>query len=55
LRYKNLYEESNILSSSDANLWDRCRDFIIKNKLKSTLINTLTCRHDEEGYELNKK
>jgi len=51
LRYKNLFEERNELASSDADLWERCREFIENNNLKSTLVNVLTCRHDEEGYE----
>jgi glycosyltransferase involved in cell wall biosynthesis len=51
LRYVNLFEEKNELASSDADLWERCRDYIEKYKLKSTLVNVLTCRHDEEGYE----
>lgn len=51
LRYKNLYEERNELLSSDADLWERCREVIENNNLKSTLVNVLTCRHDEEGYE----
>jgi glycosyltransferase involved in cell wall biosynthesis len=55
LRYRNLYEEFGILSSSDADLWDRCREYIVSNKLKSTLINKITCRHEEEGYEKRRK
>lgn len=36
---------------ADAELWRRQKEYIVKNKLKSFLINTISCRHDHEGYE----
>jgi glycosyltransferase involved in cell wall biosynthesis len=34
----------------DADLWERMAAYIKKNKLKSFLINEVSCIHDEEGY-----
>lgn len=34
----------------DADLWERMSAYIKKNKLKSFLINDVSCIHDEEGY-----
>jgi len=51
LKYRDIFlETGSVGSPSDADLWSRCGQFIIQNNLKSTLINKLTCRHDEEGY-----
>lgn len=51
LEYRDLYLETGVVGQpSDADLWNRCNAHITQNKLKSTLINKLTCRHDEEGY-----
>ena len=56
LLYRDIYEETGVVGlPTDADLWERCRQYIISNKLKSTLINKITCRHDEEGYERLKK
>jgi glycosyltransferase involved in cell wall biosynthesis len=52
LKYRDIYEETQKLGlPADADLWERTREFIIQNNLKSYHINKLTCRHDEEGYE----
>lgn len=52
LKYRDIYSETGRVGlPSDADLWDRVREFIISNGLKSTLINKLTCYHIEEGYE----
>lgn len=52
LLYRNVFEETGINGMpSDGDLWERTRKYIIENNLKSTLINKVTCRHDEEGYE----
>jgi len=56
LFYRDIYEETGHVGlPTDADLWERCRDYINENNLKSTMINELTCRHDEEGYEKSKK
>lgn len=55
LEYRDLYLEfGSVGHPADADLWDRCRHHIMYNELKSTLINKLTCRHDEEGYTRDK-
>jgi glycosyltransferase involved in cell wall biosynthesis len=52
LKYRDVYSETQQLGlPADADLWERTREFIIQNNLKSYYINKLTCRHDEEGYE----
>lgn len=35
---------------ADADLWERMAEYIKKNKLKSFLINEVSCIHDDEGY-----
>lgn len=53
LRYIDIFKETGQVGlPGDAEFWSRVSDYIIKNNLKSKLINVLTCRHDEEGYEL---
>ena len=54
LLYRDLYELTNKVElPADADLWERTKDYIKKNNLKSFYINKLTCRHDEEGYSKN--
>ena len=53
LRYRNVYEETEGVFPSDADLWIRSAEYIIQNNLKSLLINQITCFHHEEGYLLN--
>lgn len=63
LRYLDLYLLSDfqdpktlpgLFQPSDANLWERCADYIQRNDLKSYCINKCTVIHLEEGFELNK-
>lgn len=52
LLYRDLFDETgNVGLPSDGELWDRCNQYITKHKLKSYCINTITCSHNEEGYE----
>lgn len=52
LKYRDLYNETGKIGlPTDAELWERCRIYITNNKLKSTLINQITCYHIEEGFE----
>ena len=52
LRHIDVFKETGKVGlPGDADLWERCRKHIISNNLKSILINRLTCRHDEEGFE----
>jgi glycosyltransferase involved in cell wall biosynthesis len=54
LKYRDLFNETGKIGlPADADLWDRCAKLITVNKLKSTLINQITCHHIEEGYERN--
>jgi len=51
-KYRNVYEETGESTiQADGDLWERTKKFLIENNLKSYLINKITCRHDEEGYE----
>jgi glycosyltransferase involved in cell wall biosynthesis len=51
LLYRDLYAETGKVGlPADADLWERSRDFIKKNNLKSYYINEFTCYHDEEQY-----
>lgn len=51
LIYRDLYGETGKIGlPADADLWERSRDFIKKNNLKSYYINEFTCYHDEEQY-----
>ena len=44
LRYRDIYNETgNLGLPSDADLLQRCSDFITLNNLKSTLVNRITC------------
>lgn len=52
LRYRDIFTLTNKIGlPADADLWERTNIFAKNNNLKCTLINKLTCRHDEEGYE----
>jgi glycosyltransferase involved in cell wall biosynthesis len=51
LLYRDLYDlNKKVGLPADADLWERVRNYIESNNLKSYFINKLTCRHDEEGY-----
>jgi|688.fasta_scaffold160825_2 glycosyltransferase involved in cell wall biosynthesis len=53
-KYRDLFDETGVVGlPSDGELWNRCREHILKNNLKSYLINSITCHHDEEGFERN--
>ncbi len=52
LKYRDIFEETQKLGlPADGDLWERTREYIISNNLKSVCINKLTCHHDEEGFE----
>ena len=52
LKYRDIFEETQKLGlPADGDLWERTREYIISNNLKSICINKLTCHHDEEGFE----
>jgi hypothetical protein len=52
LLYRDLFDETGSVGlPADGELWDRCNQYITKNKLNSYCINTITCSHNEEGHE----
>jgi hypothetical protein len=54
LKHRNVYEETGSIGfAGDWDLWERVRDYIVTNNLKSYLVNKITCIHDEEGYSKN--
>jgi len=54
LKSRNLYEETGKIGlPGDADLWNRITNHIKKYKLKSYLINDISCHHDTEGYIKN--
>jgi hypothetical protein len=53
-KYRDLFAENGVVGlPADAELWDRCAKHILTHNLKSTLINSVTCNHIEEGFERN--
>jgi len=52
LRHRNVYEETGISGlPGDADMWQRITNFLKSNGQNGTLINKITCKHLEEGYE----
>jgi len=52
LRHRNVYEETGKIGlPGDADLWDRIRHFLNENNQTGCLVNKITCKHIEEGYE----
>lgn len=52
LRYRDIFLETGKLGlPSDADLWERTRNFMLENNIKGKLINKLTCKHEQEGFE----
>ena len=55
VRGRDVFAETGNIFPSDADLWGRMADYIIKNKLQSYHISEHTCIHDSEGYERSPK
>lgn len=52
LRHRNVYEETGVSGlPGDADLWFRITEYFNNNKLNGILVNKITCKHIEEGYE----
>jgi glycosyltransferase involved in cell wall biosynthesis len=52
LRHRNVFEETGLSGlPGDADLWYRIREYFNGNNLKGVLVNKITCKHIEEGYE----
>jgi hypothetical protein len=54
LRFRNIYEETGQLKPSDGEFWRECSVYINNNKLKSYIVNKLTCVHETETYSFKK-
>ena len=52
LRHRNIFEETGVSGlPGDADLWLRISNYLKENNLNGILINKITCKHIEEGYE----
>ncbi len=52
LRHRNVYEETGVSGlPGDADLWQRMNQYLNFNGQSGVLINKITCKHNEEGYE----
>jgi glycosyltransferase involved in cell wall biosynthesis len=52
LRHRNVYEETGKIGlPGDADLWLRIREYLIQTNQTGCLVNKITCKHIEEGYE----
>jgi glycosyltransferase involved in cell wall biosynthesis len=52
LRHRNIYEETGRMGlPGDADLWERIRDYFVNTNQTGVLVNKITCKHTEEGYE----
>jgi glycosyltransferase involved in cell wall biosynthesis len=53
LRVRDVFAETGKAEPADADLWKRLAKEMKAEGKKGYLINTLTCRHEEEGYSLH--
>jgi hypothetical protein len=54
LRYRNVYEETGVSGlPGDGDLWFRISEYLKNINKIGYLINKITCKHLEEGYEQN--
>lgn len=52
LRHRNVFEETGVSGlPGDADLWLRIANYFEENNLTGTLVNRITCKHIEEGFE----
>jgi glycosyltransferase involved in cell wall biosynthesis len=52
LRYRNVYEETGVSGlPGDADMWFRMSEYLKNINKPGCLINKITCKHIEEGYE----
>jgi glycosyltransferase involved in cell wall biosynthesis len=52
LRHRNIYEETGSLGSpGDFDMWERIGHYLKINKLEGCIVNKITCKHLDEGYE----
>jgi glycosyltransferase involved in cell wall biosynthesis len=53
IRFRDVFEETGTAYPADADRWNRIQPFIVQNKLRSVLINKLSCIHDRERGQSN--
>ena len=52
LRHRNVFDETGKSGlPGDADLWLRISEYLVNNNLKGVLVNKVTCKHIEEGFE----
>jgi glycosyltransferase involved in cell wall biosynthesis len=52
LRHRNIYEETGVVGQpGDYDMWERIGKYLSSNGLNGHIINKITCKHLEEGYE----
>jgi glycosyltransferase involved in cell wall biosynthesis len=52
LRHRNIYEETGTIGQpGDYDMWERIGGYLSSNGLNGYIINKITCKHLEEGYE----
>ena len=52
LRHRNVFDETGKSGlPGDADLWLRISEYLINNNLNGVLVNKITCKHIEEGFE----
>jgi len=50
LLFRDVYEETGNVSPSDCDLWERVREYMVSNSLRSVFINKILVNVPEEGY-----
>ena len=52
LRHRNIYEETGAVGQpGDYDMWERVGKYLVSNGLTGYIINKVTCKHLDEGYE----
>lgn len=52
LRHRNIYEETGAIGQpGDYDMWERVGKYLVSNGLTGYIINKVTCKHLDEGYE----
>lgn len=49
LRYRDTYSEEGVVYPADADLWNRLKEFMLKNGEIGVMIDKVTCYHDKEN------
>jgi len=52
LRHRNIYEETGKVGQpGDYDLWERIAHYFNERNMEGHIVNKITCKHQEEGYE----